>query len=47
MALEARSVPEVHGKLASVLHQRLRDIAKAAIHYDKALQRSGELSNEW
>jgi len=46
-ALDAKSVPEVHGKLAGVLHQRLRDLPKAVIHYDEALKGSDRLSNEW
>ena len=50
LALEAKSVAEVHGKLASVLHQNLRDLSAAVLHYDLALApRDGvvELKNEW
>jgi hypothetical protein len=50
LALEAKSVAEVHGKLASVLHQNLRDLSAAVLHYDLALApRNGvvELKNEW
>ena len=46
-ALEANSVPEVHAKVAGVLHQRLRDLPAAVRHYDAALERAHELHAEW